>query len=264
MARRNDPHAHCVRCPRGGRVGPLGRPGGTETIRLGDIAIALTRKDIKHVHLSVHPPQGRVSLVAPTGTRVEVARAFAISKLGWIRDQRAKLRSQSRETPRRYVSRESHYIWGRRYLLSVVEREAKPLVRLDHRRIVLAVRPGSSVAKRQEVMHEFHRTILHAAVPLLIKKWEAKLDVGVSGYFLQRMKTKWGGCNHRAGTIRLNTELAKKPKDLLEYVIVHEMVHLLEPNHSDRFLEILGKHYPAWREARAELNDLPLGPEAWK
>ena len=233
-------------------------------IQLGEIAISVTRKDIKYVHLSVHPPRGRVSLVAPTGTRLEVARAYAISKLGWIRDQQAKLRSQARETPRRFVTRESHYLWGRRYLLSVAEEDRKPSVRLDHRRLTLTVRPGSAKAKREEVMHEWHKALLHEAVPGLIKKWEEKLGVTVSRYFLQRMKTKWGGCNHRAGTIRLNTELAKKPKDLLEYVVVHEIVHLVEPTHSERFLTLITEHYPAWRVARAELNELPLGAEVWK
>lgn len=236
----------------------------TETIRLGEVVIAVTRKDIKNVHLSVHPPAGRVTLVAPKATRLEVARAYAISKLGWIRDQQAKLLSQSRETPRQYVERESHYLWGRRYLLSIVEKDEKPSVRLSHRKITLTVRPDNSRAKREEVMHQWHRALLHEAVPMLISKWEAKLGVTVSRYFLQRMKTKWGGCNHRAGTIRLNTELVKKPKDMLEYVVVHEMLHLVEPTHSERFVALLDRHYPAWREARAELNELPLTAEMWK
>jgi len=235
-----------------------------QTIRVGDIAIAMTCKDIKHVHLSVYPPRGRVSLVAPTGTRLEVARAYAISKLGWIRDQQAKLRGQARETRRRFVTRESHYLWGRRYLLSVVEEDRKPFVRLDHHRLTLTVRPGSAKAKREEVMHEWHKTLLHETVTTLIKKWEARLGVVVSGYFLQRMKTKWGGCNTQAGTIRLNTELVKKPKDLLEYVVVHEMVHLVERMHSERFQALMTKHYPAWRIARAELNELPLAAEVWR
>jgi hypothetical protein len=193
-----------------------------------------------------------------------VARAYAISKLGWIHEQQSKLRKQARETPRQFVTRESHYLWGRRYLLTVAHANAKPIVRLDHRRITLTVRPESSAEKRAEVMHEWHKSLLHGVVPMLIRKWEAKLGVQVKRYFLQRMKTKWGGCNRRAGHIRLNTELVKKPKDLLEYIIVHEMVHLLEPTHSARFTEILDRHYPTWREARAELNELPLSAESWK
>jgi len=235
----------------------------TETIHLGDIMIAVNRKAVKNVHLSVHPPGGHVTLVAPTETRLEVARAYAISKLGWIRKQQKKLEDQARETPRRFIERESHYLWGRRYLMTVEYQEAKPSVSLDHKRITLTVRPGSDARKRAEVIHKWHKSLLHAVVPPLIRKWELKLKVVVAGYFLQRMKTKWGSCNHHAGHIRLNTELVKKPKDLLEYVIVHEMTHLLEPTHSDRFMTILAEHYPTWREARAELNELPLTAEVW-
>ena len=234
-----------------------------ETIQLGEISILVTRKAIKNVHLSVHPPEGRVTLVAPSGTRLEVARAYAITKLGWIRAQQKKLDSQARETPRQFVGRESHYLWGRRYLLALKYHDAKPFILLDHKRITLTVRPDSNAEKRAEVMHEWHKSLLHAVVPQIIMKWERKLKVKVAGYFLQRMKTKWGSCNHRAGHIRLNTELVKKPKDLLEYVIVHEMVHLIEPTHSERFIAILEQHYPTWREARAELNELPLTAEVW-
>lgn len=227
-----------------------------ETIRLGEIAIAVTRKDIKHVHLSVHPPNGRVTLAAPAGTRLEVARAYAVSKLGWIRDQQARLRTQARETPRRFVTRESHYVWGKRYLLTMIEREQKPTVTMDHRRIRLTIRPGSDRSKREAVMHDWHKRLLHEAVPQLIRKWEPRLQVKVAAYFLQRMKTKWGGCNHHAGTIRLNTELVKKPKDLLEYVVVHEMAHLIAPTHSERFVALLNEHYPMWREALPEPDRL--------
>ena len=235
-----------------------------EIIELGDISISVTRKDIKNVHLSVHPPEGRVTLVAPTGTRIEVARAYAISRLGWIREQQSKLEAQAREAPRQFVERESHYVWGRRYLMVVNHQDAKPSVVLDHKRITLTVRPGSDAHKRAEVIHEWQKLQLHAVVPMLIRKWERKLKVKVVGYYLQRMKTKWGSCNHQAGNIRLNTELVKKPKDLLEYVIVHEMIHLLEPTHNERFISILGEHFPTWREARAELNELPLVAEVWK
>jgi predicted metal-dependent hydrolase len=235
----------------------------SESIVLGDLRIAVTRKAVKNVHLSVYPPEGRVTLVAPTDTRLEVARAYAITRLDWIRTQQARLLAQARETQRSYVERETHYLWGQPYLLSIVERDAKPAVTKDHRRITLTVRPGTAPARRAEIMNEWHRLLLHAVVPGLIAQWEARLGVKVSGYFLQRMKTRWGGCNHRAGNIRLNTELVKKPKDLLEYVVVHEMIHLLEPTHSERFVALLTQHYPTWREARMELNELPLGAEVW-
>ena len=235
-----------------------------ETIQLGKLSILVTRKDIKNVHLSVHPPDGRVTLVAPKATRLDVARAYAISRLEWIRQQQEKLKNQPRETPRQFVERESHYLWGRRYLLTVKYHDAKPFVLLDHKRITLTVRPGSEAEKRAEVMHEWHKSLLHDVVPSLIAKWERKLKVKVTGYFLQRMKTKWGSCNHSAGNIRLNTELVKKPKDLLEYVIVHEMAHLIESTHSNQFIAILEEHYPSWREARAELNELPLAAAVWK
>jgi predicted metal-dependent hydrolase len=236
----------------------------SETIQLGEILILVTRKAIKNVHLSVHPPHGRVTLSTPSATRLDVARAYAISRLGWIRAQQQKLANQARETPRKFIARESHYLWGRRHLMTVVHKETKPSVSLDHKRITLTVRPGSDAAKRAEVIHEWHKSLLHEVVPPLIKKWEAKLKVKVSGYFLQRMKTKWGSCNHIGRRIRLNTELVKKPKDLLEYVIVHEMAHLIEPTHNERFIAILDKRYRSWREARAELNELPLAAEIWK
>ncbi len=235
-----------------------------DTIRLGGLAVALTRKAVKHVHLSVHPPDGRVTLVAPLATRTEVARAYALSRLGWIRQQQARFRSQPRETPRQFVERESHFLWGRRRLLTVVEKDVKPSVQLGHRKITLTVRPGSSRLQREKAMHGWHKALLHEAVPPLLRKWEAKLGVRVAGYFLQRMKTRWGGCNPRSGTIRLNTELVKKPKDLLEYVVAHEMAHLVEPTHSERFVALMTRHYPAWRVARAELNELPLAAEVWK
>lgn len=227
-------------------------------IQLGEISIQVTRKAVKNVHLSVHPPDGRVTLVAPKNTRLEVARAYAITKLPWIRDQQEKLRQQEREPPRKFITRESHYLWGRRYLLRVVPHDGRGKLWIDHKRIFMAVRPDASIEARAKAMHDWHKSLLHEAIPPLIAKWEKRLGVKVGRYFLQCMKTKWGSCNHRAGNIRLNTELVKKPKDLLEYVIVHEMVHLVVPTHSDEFVGLLDKHYPGWREARNELNALPL------
>lgn len=235
-----------------------------EIITLDEVLIAVTRKAVKNVHLSVYPPDGRVTLVAPKGTRLDVARAYAISRLAWIRQEQAKVKSQARETPRQFVERESHYLWGRRHLLSIAHRDGKPSVSVNHRRIILTVRAGCEAGKRAEVIHDWHKALIHEIVPSLIHKWQPKLKVQVAGYFLQRMKTKWGSCNPKTGHIRLNTELVKKPKDLLEYVIVHEMVHLIEPTHNENFIAILQQHYPSWREARAELNELPLAAEVWR
>ncbi len=235
-----------------------------EIIQLGDVAIALTRKNIKNVHLSVHPPNGRVTLAAPSSTRPEVVRAYAVSKLLWIREQQKKLEQQAREMPRQCIERESHYVWGRRYLLTIDYQNTKPAVTLGNRKIRLTVRPDSSAEKRAQTLHEWHKRLLHEALPPLIGKWESKLGVRVAGYFVQRMKTRWGSCNPQAGHIRINTELVKKPRDLLEYVVVHEMLHLIEPTHSSRFIALLDTHYPSWREARAELNALPLSAQVWK
>lgn len=229
-----------------------------ETQQIGELTVEISRKDVKNVHLSVYPPEGRIVLVAPENTRMDVARAYVISKLGWIRKQQEGFRNQARESQRQFVERESHYVWGHRYLLVVGEVEAKPCVKLDHKRVTLSVRPGTDTLGRAKVVHSWHLELLHQAVPPLIEKWEPRLGVKVAKYHLRRMKTKWGSCNHAASSIRLNTELVKKPKDLLEYVVVHEMVHLIEPTHSTKFMALLDEHYPSWREARAELNALPL------
>lgn len=233
-----------------------------DTLQLGDIEIEVTRKDVKNVHLSVHPPEGRVTLVAPTHSRIEVLRAYAITRLAWIRKQRAAFHAQARELPRRHVTRESHLLWGRRYLLDVRYGDARPSVKQDHRRITLTVRPGSDEAKRAEIMHQWHKAQLHEVLPGLIRIWELRLGVKVRAYYLQRMKTRWGSCNHACGHIRLNTELVKKPRHLLEYVVVHEMAHLLVPRHDERFVALLDQHFPRWREARAELNALPIAAVA--
>lgn len=236
----------------------------TEMIQLGDIAISVTRKDVKNVHLSVHPPDGRVTLVAPRTTRLDVARAYAITRIGWIRQQKDRFSKQAREAPRQFKGRETHYLWGRRHLLKLTEREEKPMIVVDHRTIHLQVRPGTTKDQRARIMHEWHLGLLHDAIPELIRKWEARIGVEVRGYFLQRMKTKWGSCNPQRGTIRINTELVKKPRDMLEYVIVHEMIHLIEAKHTKAFFQHLDRLYPNWSVVRSELNELPLSAESWR
>jgi predicted metal-dependent hydrolase len=229
-----------------------------KNIKLSDISIKVVRKNIKNTHLSVYPPNGRVILVTPKKTRFEVARAYAVSKLNWIRSQQVKLKEQAREFPRKFIDRESHQLWGQRYLMKVNYRNSKPSVVLSNKYIILTVPRGYNLIKRAKVIHNWHKTLLHTFVPLLIEKWERKLNVKVSKYFLQKMKTRWGSCNKAAGNVRFNTELVKKPKDLVEYIVIHEMAHLLEAKHNSKFIEILNVHYPSWRDARSELNQLPL------
>lgn len=232
-------------------------------LRLGDITVEVVLKEIKNIHLSVHPPTGRVRIAAPTRMKLDTIRVYAISKLGWIRDQQAKLQKQDRETRREYIDRESHYLWGERYLLQVREAERPPSVELRHRRIVLQVRPCANQERRQAVMEAWYRDQLRRVALPLITDWEARLGVKAAKLLVQRMRTKWGSCNTRVGRIRLNTELAKKPRECLEYVIVHELAHLIERSHNARFVAIMDRHLPHWRQLRQQLNTEPLGHEDW-
>ncbi len=233
------------------------------TIRLGEVVLDVAHKDIKNLHLSVYPPDGRVRVSAPRHMSLDTIRVFVISKLGWIKQEQRKLREQERETPREYLDRESHYVWGERYLLEVVERPAAPRVELKHRALVLQVRPGSNAAKKKEVLARWYRDQIRAALPELTARWEPRLGVEVARFFVQHMKTKWGGCTPATRTIRLNTELAKKPRECLEYILVHEMVHLVEPTHNERFQRLMDSVMPMWRERREELNRAPLAHEEW-
>jgi len=232
-------------------------------IKLGDIAVDVVQKDIKNVHLSVHPPTGRVRISAPSRMKMDTIRVFAISKLAWIRQQQKKLREQEREAPREYLERESHYVWGRRYLLEIAENEGLPFVALKHRRLIVGVRPHASRAARDEILAGWYRELVKAEVPDLIAKWERLLGTRVKQVFVQQMKTKWGSCNPRAHAIRLNTELAKKPKDCLNYIVLHEMVHLLEPGHGRRFIALMDRFMPRWQFLRQRLNRLPVRHADW-
>jgi len=232
-------------------------------VQLGDLAVDVVRKDIKNVHLSVYPPTGKVRIAAPERMSLETIRVFAISKLAWIRQQQRKLREQDRETPREYLDRDSHYVWGTRYLLKVVEADAAATIELRHSRLILRVRPGTGELKKRAIVEDWYREQLKRAVPPLIAKWEPRLGVKVARVFVQRMKTKWGSCNSRNRNIRLNTDLAKKPRECLEYIIVHEMVHLSERHHNDNFTALMNKYLPQWKLRRDELNAGPLAHETW-
>lgn len=233
------------------------------TIQLGDIPVDVTLKDVKNVHLSVYPPSGAVRISAPKHMNLDTVRLFAISKLDWIKRERKKLQEQERETPREYLDRESHFLWGERYLLKVEEVDGPSEVQLTPKHLVLRVRPGTDEEKRQALVARWYRDQLRAELPALIAKWEPIIGVQVSDVFVQKMKTKWGSCNSKSGNIRLNTELAKKPRECLEYILVHEMTHLLEPTHNARFQQLMDNFMPNWRTRRDELNRAPLAHESW-
>ncbi|MGE5416706.1 MAG: M48 family metallopeptidase [Acidobacteriota bacterium] len=234
-----------------------------EQLRLGDIIIDVDQKDIKNIHLSVHPPSGRVRIAAPLRMDLDTIRVYALSKLRWIKKQQAKLRAQDREAPREFLNRESHYFKGKRYLLKVMEVDAQPKVELKHSTLVLYVRPGTSIEKRQLILDAWYRNQLKNTVPALIEKWEEKLNVKVSEFGIKKMKTKWGSCNREAKRIWLNLELAKKPLECLEYIVVHEMVHLLERKHNGLFAAYMNEYLPKWRFYKEELNKLPVRHENW-
>lgn len=232
-------------------------------IDLSDLRIEVVRKDIRNLHLSVHPPIGQVRIAAPKQMSLDAIRLFAISKLAWIRAQQHRMLAQDREAPRRYLDRESHHVWGRRYLLKRVEQEAAPHVEIQAGRLVLRVRPGSDEARCQDILEAWYRGQIRSVIPDLLGKWEPILKVKVGRVIVQRMRTRWGGCNPRSGIIRLNTDLARKPLECLEYILVHELVHLLEPTHNARFVALMDLFLPTWKSLRERLNQLPVRHENW-
>ena len=227
---------------------------------LGGVSVDVIRKDIKNLHLRVHPPTGRVRIAAPERTSLDTIRAFAISHLVWIRRNQRKINMQVREPPREYVDRESHFVWGERVMLQI-ERDAAPGVVLRHRTLVLQVRPEATTADREGVMEGWYRDEVRRAAAPILAKWQKHLGVEARRTFVQRMKTKWGSCNPLTENIHLNTDLAKKPPECLEYVVLHELAHLRVRTHSAEFFALLDIGMPQWREVRRTLNDLPLRSE---
>lgn len=235
-----------------------------QTIDLGNITVDVELKNIKNIHLSVYPPAGKVRIAAPLRFDLETIRIYAISKLSWIRKQQEKIKSQQREPKREYTSRESHYYLGRRYLLKVVKTETKQYVEIKHNNIVLHKHTDSSAEQKQTILQEWYREQLKVIVPKYISKWEETMQVKVAEFGIRRMKTKWGTCNREAGRIWINLELAKKPLECLEYIVIHEMVHLLERTHNKNFVAYMDKYLPQWRQIKEELNRLPVSHVDWK
>ena len=233
-------------------------------LELAEITAEVLRKSIKHVHLSVHPPDGKVRISAPVRMSIDTLREFASSKLGWIRKQQKKFRMQERIIPGEFPDRESHHVWGKRYLFEVIESKTTPAVELNHNKMTVHVRPGTTQSESREIVENWNREELRRAVPALIELWSSILGVTVERLFVRRMKTRWGTCNPRTRSIRLNTELVKKSPECLEYVVLHEMVHLIEPSHNRRFVSLMDQYMPHWRQQRSVLNQLPVRHEQWK
>jgi len=228
------------------------------------LAVDVVRKPIKNLHLGVYPPQGRVRVAAPQSMDDEAVRLAVISKHAWIKRQQNRFRSQDRQSAREYAYRESHYHFGHRYLLNVIEKDGPAKILIRNKTVLdLYVPKGSDIQKRERVMNEWYRSELRGWIPAIIRKWESALGVKVRFYGIKKMKTKWGSCNNRAARIWINLELAKKPVQCLEYIIVHEMVHLLHKHHDDDFKNLMNQIMPQWRLYRDELNRAPLGHATW-
>lgn len=229
-----------------------------EQLTISGLAIDVVRKDIKNLHLGVYPPHGHVRVAVPLYIDNEAVRLAIVSRLGWIKRQQAKFDKQPRISAREYITGESHFVQGRRYLLNVIYHSAAPKVILQHTTLDLYVRDGSDAAKRQAVLQAWHRQQLKTQIPTLIAKWQPLMGVEVADWGVKQMKTRWGTCNIRDRRIWLALELAQKPSHCLEYVVVHEMTHLLERHHNDRFKAYMTKFLPNWQSIKNELNQLPL------
>lgn len=233
-------------------------------LKIGELQVKVVRKAIKNLHLGVYPPDGHVRVAAPLVMSDEAIRLAVISRLGWIRRQQARFAGQERQSEREMVHGESHYYLGVRYRLLVEEVDAAPQVRVHGgNKLVLQVRPSADAAKRRAVLDGWYRRELKERIPPLLEKWQPIIGVEVAAWGVKRMKTRWGTCNVPARRIWLNLELIKKPPHCLEYILVHELVHLLERHHTDRFRALMDRFLPQWQLYRDELNRAPLAHEEW-
>ena len=232
-------------------------------VQIGSLSLQLNRKPIKNLHISVLPPDGRIRVSAPEQMTDTAIRMAVVSRIPWIKKQQRDFAAQSRQSDREMVSGECHYFWGKRHRLNVVERPGRHEVKVSGGKIHLFVNPGTSVENKMLVLSEFYRTELKAQIEKLITDWQSRIGVDVAEWSVKKMKTKWGSCNTGAKRIWLNLELAKKPPECLEYILVHELVHLLERKHNERFRAYMDKFMPSWRERRDILNKLPLAFDRW-
>lgn len=227
------------------------------------IGVDVVYKDIKNLHIGVYPPIGRVRVAAPKRLDDDQVRLAVIQRLSWIKRQREQLQRASRQSEREMITGESHYVWGMRRRLKVIERPGRRNIEIDRERLVLYVSPEATTEERRIALDRWYRQQLRQAIPALIAEWETKLAVTVPKWTIRRMKTKWGSCNRETGHLWFNVELAKKHPDCLEYIVVHEMTHYFERNHTERFTKLMDKQLPDWRNRRDQLNEAPLAEEAW-
>lgn len=233
-------------------------------LRIAGLSVEVVRKPIKNLHLGVYPPEGRVRVATPLAVDDDAVRMAVINRLGWIKRQRMRFQEQPRQSQRLMVSGESHYFLGQRYRLRVISHDGAARISLHGKSVLeLRARPNCSVEKREEALQAFYRAELKQRVPELMKKWQPILGVEATAWGIKRMKTKWGTCNPTARRIWLNLELAKKPVQCLEYILVHELTHLIERTHNERFLTVLDRHLPHWQVVRDELNSSMLAEERW-
>lgn len=236
-----------------------------KVLEIGNISVEVVKKDIKNLHLAVYPPDGRVRLAAPEGVNDETLRLFTISKLPWIRKQQRRFANQDRQPERKYIQRESHYFLGKRYLLRLIETDKPAKVVITTKTFIdLHLKPGSNKEQRQHLLNEWYRAELKKLIPEILNQWERKIGVQAEDWGVKQMKTKWGTCNIQKKRILINLELAKKPVRCLEYIIAHELVHLLERLHNERFLAYMDKFMPRWKSYRDELNKLPVSHIDWE
>ncbi|WP_339728649.1 SprT family zinc-dependent metalloprotease [Maribacter stanieri] len=228
-------------------------------IQVLDLTIDIVKKDIKNMHLAVYPPTGRIRIASPKDVNDEAIRLFAISKIRWIKKHQKNFYEQLREAPREYITGESHYFDGKRYLLKVIERYGKHELKVKNKNYLeLYVSPKATIEAKEKVFNEWYRVHLKEIVPNIIKAWEEKTGLNCEHWDIKKMRTRWGSCNIEKQKILLNLELAKKPRHCLEYVIVHELMHFFERNHNDHFKGLLDKFMPNWKTYKRELDNLPI------
>ena len=234
------------------------------TLTVSGIDVRVVRKSIKNLHLGVYPPDGQVRVAVPEHVTDDNVRLAVVSKLSWIKRQQKDFHDQPRQSEREYISGECHYFLGKRYRLEVIERHGKPEIRLlKSGKIKLFVRPNASVETKQKLLSEWYRTQLKTLIPKLLDVWQPAIGKQADAWGVKQMKTKWGSCNTDRAHIWLNLELAKKPPECLEYILVHELIHLHERHHNERFRALMEKFMPNWRQRKKLLNNLPLAHEDW-